>query len=58
MLQRVIRHVELVSRLALETLRAVPGHVLDHQQCAVGDEYVVEAAVRDDCPVETLDDVG
>jgi len=54
----MIRHEELVRRPRLEALRAVPGHVLDHEEGAVGDEDVVEHAVGDDGAVEALDDGG
>jgi len=54
----MIRHEELVLRPRLEALRAVPGHVLDHEEGAVGDEDVVEHAVGDDRAVEALDDGG
>ena len=37
----MIRHKELVRWSCLETLRPVPGHVLDHEEGAVGDEDVV-----------------
>lgn len=54
----VIGHEELLRRPGLEALRAVPGHVLDHEEGAVGDEDVVEHAVGDDGAVEALDDGG
>lgn len=54
----MIRHEELVGRPCLEALHAAPGHVLDHEQGAVGDEDVVEEAVGDDRAVEALDDGG
>ena len=54
----MIGHVEVVRRFRLEALRAVPGHVLDHQQGAVGDEDVIEGAVGDDGFVQALDDGG
>ena len=52
----VIGDEELVCRGGLEALRAVPGHVLDHEQSAVRDQDVVEHAVADDGAVEALDD--
>lgn len=52
----VVGHEEVVRRLVLEPERAVPRHVLDRQQRAVGDQDVVQRAVGDDGAVETLDD--
>ena len=53
----VIGHEELVGGRCLEPLGAVPGHVLDHQTGAVGDEDHIEETVADDGAVEALDDV-
>ena len=55
---RVVRDEELVRRLAREALGAVPRHVLDHEQGAVGDEDVIEGTVADDGLVEPLDHAG
>lgn len=52
----VVGDEKLVRGLLLEPLQAVPRHVLNHQQRAVGDEDVVQIAVGDDGPVEPLDD--
>lgn len=38
----VVGDVEDVLGLVLEALRAIPGHVLDHEESAVGDQDVVE----------------
>ena len=53
---RMVRDEEFVCRLAREALGAVPGHVLDHEQGAVGDEDVIESAVGNDGFVQFLDD--
>jgi hypothetical protein len=54
----VVGDVEVVSeaRLGLEALRAVPCHVLDRDQGAVGEEEEVQQAVADDGVVGSLDD--
>lgn len=54
----MVGHKELVRWLFLEPLQAVPRHVLNHQQRTVGNENVVQLAVRYDGPIETLDDAG
>ena len=54
----MVRHVEVIGGFGLEALRAVPGHVLDHEQSAIGNEDVIQDAVGDDCAVEALDDMG
>jgi len=54
----VIGDEELVRRRGPETLGAVPRHVLDHEESAVGDEDVVEEAVADDDVVGAGDDGG
>lgn len=51
----VVGHVEVVGGGGPKALGAVPGHVLDHEEGAVGDEDVVERAVADDGPVQPLD---
>ena len=56
----MVRHVEvlLLEGRGLEALGAVPGHVLNGDQGAVGEEQEVEQAVADDCVVSALDDAG
>lgn len=56
----VVRHVEVlgVRGRALEALQAVPRHVLDGDEGAVGEEQEVEQAVADDGVVCALDDRG
>lgn len=54
----VVGHEEIIGGGCLEALFAAPSHVLDHEQGAVGDEDVVELAVRDDGAVESLDHTG
>lgn len=49
---------EFVFGGTLEALGAVPGHVLDHEEGAVGDEDHVEGAVGDDGAGEAFDDAG
>lgn len=41
---RVVRCVERGFRVALKTLQAVPGHVLDGEERSVGREQEVEVA--------------
>lgn len=53
---RVVRSVEGRARVLLETLQAVPGHVLDGEQSAVGGEEHVEVTGADDGVVGVLDD--
>lgn len=54
----MVRDVEVIGGAwcGLETLLAVPGHVLDGQQRAVGEEEEVQEAVADDGVVGALDD--
>ena len=52
----VVRDEEVVRGRGLEAERAVPGHVLDHEEGAVGNEDVVEQAVADEDVVRALDD--
>lgn len=54
----VVRHIEvlLLEGRRLETLGAVPGHVLDGDKGPVGEEEEVEQAVADDCVVRALND--
>jgi hypothetical protein len=47
----VIGNEEGVGRLLREALDAVPGHVLDHEKGAVGDEDHVESLLGDYEPV-------
>lgn len=54
----MIGHEELLRRSGLETLLSAPGHVLDGEEGAVGNDDVVERAVRDHGPVQALDDGG
>ena len=56
----VVRDEEVidVAWRGLETLRAVPGHVLDGEKGAIGEEKEVEHAVADDDIVGALDDGG
>lgn len=54
----VVRGVEfIIGRRGLEALHAVPSHVLQHEQGAVGGEEVVEVADADDGVVGAFDDV-
>ena len=53
----VVGHVEIVLRRRLETLLAVPGHVLDHEERTVGNQDVIQRAMTDDGFVEALDDL-
>ena len=39
----------------METLEAVPGHVLDGDERALGEEEEIEVSVGDDCVVCALD---
>lgn len=52
----MVGHVEEVLGHTLETLLAVPGHVLDGGQRAVGEEEEVQPAVTDEDVVGALDD--
>lgn len=52
----VCRNHEVVRRRSLETLRTVPGHVLDRRERAVDHEEVVKPAMADDDIVRPLDD--
>jgi hypothetical protein len=52
---RVVRHEELAGGFILEALLAVPRHVLDRQQRAVGQQDVVEVAVGQDGALAALD---
>lgn len=52
----VVWSVEGRARVLLETLQAVPGHVLDGEQSAVGGEKHVEVTGADDGVVGVLDD--
>ena len=56
----VVWHVEVVDGAGggLEALRAVPRHVLDREQRAVGEEKEIQQAVADDGVVGALDDGG
>lgn len=54
----MVGNEEFVRRSFLESLGAVPGHVLDHQARAVGDENHIQQTVPDDRAVQALDDVG
>lgn len=56
---RVIRHEELVrKRITLETLCAVPGHVVKCCEGPVCENEEVEVAVADEDVVCALDDAG
>lgn len=55
---RVVRDEERLDGRPLEPLGAVPGHVLDGGEGAVGEEEEVEPAVADDGVVGALDDAG
>ena len=54
----MVGHEKLVGGRFLEPLGAVPGHVLNHQARAVGDEDHIQQAVGDDCPVQALNHMG
>ncbi len=54
----VVWYEKFIGGFGGETLSAVPGHVLDHEEGAVDDEDVVEGAVADDCFVEAFDYAG
>ena len=51
----VVRNEEVVARILRETLRAVPGHILDRHQSPMFDQDHVQISVRDDGVVNDLD---
>ena len=57
---RVVGHVEILctARLGLEALLAVPGHVLNRDERAVGEEEEVEQAVAHEHVVGAVDHGG
>ena len=52
----MVWNVERIAWLALETLLAAPGHVLDHEEGSVRDEHHVECAMSNDGALATLND--
>jgi len=54
----MVRNEEVLGRgrRGLESLQTVPGHVLDGDQGAVGEEEEIEKTVADHCVVCALDD--
>jgi hypothetical protein len=52
----VVGCVERNGRVVVETLRSVPGHVLDREQSAVGVEEEIEITRADDGVVGVFDD--
>jgi len=52
----MVGHEEVVRRRGAEALSAVPGHVLDHHECAFGQENEIEKTVSNDGTGVLLDD--
>lgn len=52
----MVRYKELFSRLLLEPLLPTPRHILNHQERTVGDENHIQRTMRDDRPVQLLND--
>lgn len=50
----MVRHIEWVGWLRLESLLTSPGHVLDHEERTVGDEHHVKSAVANDSTLAAL----
>lgn len=53
-----IRHEQGCDRQLLESLRAIPSHILNRSEGSIGEEQVIEPAMADEDVICRFDDTG